>query len=264
MNSQTTSNFDAAAQHYDTAFTYSTIGKLQRKRVYHWLNKIGFFNSSKHVFEINCGTGYDAIQFAKRGHNIIATDASAEMINRAKQREVTAATFYQLNIVDLKSDKAFKKAEVLFSNFGGLNCLDERELSTFLKDISTVQQKGNLFVGVVMAKQCFMEDLYHLLKFSFSKIGRRNNSTGTLVNVDGALVPTFYYSPKEIASLLSSNYSIKLIKPVALFLPPSYLEPFFKKHDILLRLLHKLEQVFSRFSHLAKFADHFILIAEKR
>ena len=74
------SSFDSAAPLYDDDFTFSEIGKLQRDRVYYWLSEMKLFEKSKRVFEINCGTGYDAQHFFEKGLKVVATDASLEMI----------------------------------------------------------------------------------------------------------------------------------------------------------------------------------------
>ena len=87
MNHSKSSSFDSVAETYNVDFTFSEIGKLQRKRVYHWLNRIDFFKEPKHVFEVNCGTAYDAKLFAEQGHKVIATDGSEKMVEVAKKTE---------------------------------------------------------------------------------------------------------------------------------------------------------------------------------
>lgn len=264
MNQSKSTSFDSAAAAYDTDFTLSEIGKLQRSRVYYWLDNINFFDQAKKVFEINCGTAYDAEEFSKKGHSVIATDGSPEMIAYAKANRTKAVQFYTLPFKDIKSDANFKDSEVLFSNFGGLNCLNKKSLVQFFRDIAATQQKGNLFVGVFMAKACFMEDVYHLFKFQWRKIGRRNTIKGLAVNVEGIEVQTFYYAPSDLIGLMKQEYKIVLKKPVAFFLPPSYLEPFFKKFPFILRILNNFERFFGQWSILSSSSDHYILIAEKR
>lgn len=263
MISKNASSFDAAVANYDTDFTFSEIGKKQRGRVYHWLEKINFFSSSKKVFEINCGTGYDAEQFLSRGHEVIATDVSSEMINYAKDKRNEALTFYTLDFLQLKKDENFEKSEVLFSNFGGLNCLNPHDLNNFFKDVATVQKQGDFFIGVFMAKHCLMEDIYHFLTLKWQKINRRNTSEALKVNVNKNVVNTYYYSPSELIQAMGENYKVQLKKPIAFFLPPSYLEPFFKKNLWLLKGLNYLERIFGGMSFLASYSDHYIIVAKK-
>ena len=65
-------DFDIASTQYDAIFTFSNIGKAQRGMVFKYLNPL--INQSKKlsVLELNCGTGEDAIRFAKLKHDVIA------------------------------------------------------------------------------------------------------------------------------------------------------------------------------------------------
>ena len=59
----TASGFDASATTYDTSFTNTEIGRLQRRRVYKYLNR--YLNTSEplNILELNCGTGEDALVY---------------------------------------------------------------------------------------------------------------------------------------------------------------------------------------------------------
>jgi len=260
----TSYNFDVAATQYDEVFTHSNIGVLQRYRVYHWLETIDFFSLPKKIFEINCGTGYDAEQFHNRGHGVVATDGSAEMIKLAKAKRNPKVDFFQLQFSDVTTQQKFENSQVLFSNFGGLNCIDSKELKIFAQDIAKKQSVGDLLIWVIMPKKSLMESIYFLLTFQFSKVFRRNTSKPTPVNLHDTAIPTFYHSPKELKRILKKDYIIELIKPVALFLPPSYMEDFFKQKKSMLRFLNTLESIFGNISAGAAWSDHFILIAKKQ
>ena len=81
-----TEDFDIASAQYDTAFTFSKIGKAQRKMVFKYLNPILTQRQKLSILELNCGTGEDAIRFAQLGHHVLATDISEGMINVAKAK----------------------------------------------------------------------------------------------------------------------------------------------------------------------------------
>ena len=259
-----TNIFNLAASNYDDSFTLSDIGILQRKRVYHWLEKINFFREPKNVFEINCGTGYDAEKFTQKGHAVIATDGSEEMIAFAKKTRNKKIDFFQLPFNQLTTNKKFNQSEVLFSNFGGLNCINETELKNLTKKISDKQKQNDLLIWTLMPKFCLIESLYFIVKLDFKKVFRRNTKHSLAVNVEGTPVDTFYYSPRTIKKMLKENYTIKLAQPIAIFLPPSYMEPFFKNHKKTLHFLNRLEFLFGKISFLSNYSDHYIIIAEKR
>jgi ubiquinone/menaquinone biosynthesis C-methylase UbiE len=256
-------SFDKAAQNYDDTFSHSEIGKLQRNVVHYHLEKL--LSSQKYnILEINCGTGEDAIWLAKKKHTVIATDISKEMIAVAKMKE----SYQNLNflIADINSISEHfkdKKFDTIFSNFGGLNCLDKNELSKFLNSTSTILSKKGKLILVIMPKNTLWEKVYFILKRKFKTAFRRTKKV-VFANVDGISVPTYYYNPKDIVNLTNINFDCLNVKPVGFFIPPSYLEPFFKNKKGFLRFLNKLESKIKNGSFLSKYADHYLIVLQKK
>lgn len=144
------SNFDKAAIFYDNSFTNTGIGKAQRNMVYYQLHEILSENKSS-ILEINCGTGEDAIWLANKGFQVTATDISNEMIAVAKTKSNTIH-FAQADINTIAEQFSGSQFDVIFSNFGGLNCLTTQELHRFfLKTHEILSEKGHL-VLVIMPK----------------------------------------------------------------------------------------------------------------
>lgn len=255
-------SFDKAAQNYDDTFTNSEIGKMQRSMVYYQLEKQ--LKNVQNILEINCGTGEDAIWFAKQNFKVTATDISSKMIEVANNK----AKFSNLNFktVDIKSiATGFEndKFDLIFSNFGGLNCLTNSELDFFLKNIhSLLREKGKLIL-VIMPKNTVWEQFYFFTKAQFSKVFRRKKES-SIANVDGENFPTYYYNPKDIVNLAKQDFELIEQKPIGFFIPPSYLEPFFKNKIGLLKILYGMEKQIKNWSFLSKYADHYIIKLQKR
>lgn len=258
------SPFDQAAKDYDTTFTHSHIGKLQRERVYYWLKKQHLLSGKKHFFEINCGTGYDANLLYQKGHSVMATDASVEMIKKAQKERNPAITFLPLSFQEVPKHQGIKETDVMFSNFGGLNCISSNELQQFIHQITDVLQQKSIIAFVIMPTFCFIETLYFLITFRWKKMFRRNTTKAVQVKVNNTMVPTYYHAPKTLKKMLQPNFTIKLIKPIAICLPPSYMEKTFKKHLFLLKLLYGLEKIGGHVSFLSAWSDHYIIVAEKK
>ncbi|WP_339889682.1 class I SAM-dependent methyltransferase [uncultured Flavobacterium sp.] len=255
-------SFDKAAQNYDDTFSNSKIGKLQRNVVYHHLEKL-LSNQKLNILEINCGTGEDAIWLAKKNHIVIATDISNEMIAVANTKESHQnGIFVQADITTITEQFKDKKFDTVFSNFGGLNCLDKNELSQFLNSVSTILSEKGKLILVIMPKNTLWEKVYFILKGKFKTAFRRAKKVA-FANVDGISVPTYYYNPKDIVNLSKSNFDCLAVKPVGFFIPPSYLEPFFKNKKGFLRFLNKLESKIKNWSFLSKFADHYLIVLQK-
>ena len=257
-------SFDSAAPTYDENFSDSMIGMLQRKRVYYWIEEAEILNRTTKIFEVNCGTGLDADIMLKNRRSVVATDASAEMIKVAKSIRNEKIDFYQRKFSDISIDDNVEEADLVFSNFGGLNCISEADLDVFFKALSKKQKKGASVAIVLMPKYCIVEDIYLILKGKFSQVLRRSRKDFLEVDVAGEKIRTFYHSPKTVKALLQKQYNIKLVKPIAHFLPPSYLEPFFKRNRWMLTYLNFMERTFGGLSFLASNADHFIIIAERK
>jgi ubiquinone/menaquinone biosynthesis C-methylase UbiE len=255
-------SFDKAAANYDEIFTNTRIGKLQRGLVYDTLSK--HLSTVQNILEINCGTGEDAIWFAQQNFTITATDISKKMIEVAKRK----ANFDNLNFktADINSIAATfqdEKFDLLFSNFGGLNCLSIQELRKFFKNVNSIlSENGNLAL-VIMPKNTLWEQFYFLAKAQFSNIFRRKKES-IVANVDGEKVTTYYYNPKDIVNLANANFETMVIKPIGFFVPPSYLDGFFKTKKGTLGFLNRLEQGIKNWSFLSKFADHYIIVLQKR
>ena len=114
-------SFDKAASNYDDTFTKTDIGKMQRALVYAELSK--HLISVQNILEINCGTGEDAIWFAKQNFTVTATDISPKMIEVAKSK--ANLNFSVADINSMATTFEGEKFDLLFSNFGGLNCLSK-------------------------------------------------------------------------------------------------------------------------------------------
>lgn len=253
-------SFDVAAQNYDSDFTHTEIGKLQRHLVYENLQK--HLKNSATILEINCGTGEDAIWLANQNFEVTATDISEKMIAVAKVKtNLENLNFQVLDINNIHQES--KKYDIIFSNFGGLNCLNQSELQTFFKSASEIiSEKGKISL-VIMPKNTIWEQFYFLMKFDFKNAFRRKKEVA-YANVNGEKVATYYYNPKEIVHLCQANFEILEVKPIGFFIPPSYLEPFFKNKKMLLKGLAFLENRIKNWSFLSKYADHYIITLQKK
>jgi len=268
MSTQTP--FDNYAAYYDSHFTYSKIGRLQRNSVWNHLNTVPREKKTTphriplSILEINCGTGEDALRFGKAGHVVIATDISNQMINIANQKisDANLNSCVRLECCEFNNlSFKYKAAEfdIIFSNFGGLNCIDEGTLKETLVKLNTLLKPGGRIIFVVMGTHCIWEVVYFIVKFQFKKAFRRISGRGTEATIKKSILKTYYYSPRKIKRLISSYLQHETQKPIGLFVPPSYLEPFFKNKDRLLKFLNQLESIFGQFSIFANLADHYLI-----
>lgn len=253
-------SFDNAAEKYDSNFTHTEIGTLQRHLVYENVQK--HLQNIKTVLEINCGTGEDAIWLAKQNLTVTATDISEKMVSIAQSKaNLENLNFKVLDINNLNQET--NSHDLLFSNFGGLNCLTNIEMQTFFQSASKVLSEKGKICLVIMPKNTIWEQFYFLMKFDFKNAFRRKKEVA-FANVDGKKVATYYYNPKEIVHLYQVTFEIIDVKPIGFFVPPSYLEPFFKNKKVFLKGLIFLENSVKNWSFLSKYADHYIITLQKK
>lgn len=258
-------SFSGYAENYDADFSHSEIGKLQRSRVWFFLKK-NLANKPLQTLELNCGTGIDALWFAKRGCDVLATDISSEMIRKASQNtsafkdKIKTITCDCRKILDVIKEEKF---DVVFSNFSGLNCLSETELADLSNSISHVLKPDGKFIACFFGTKCRWEKLYFLVKFNFRAMNRRGDKKETQVKIKNDVFITWYYSTSTVSRIFADNFLPSQKMPVGLFIPPSYLNSFFKRIPFALKILSVLERFFS-FSFLANYADHYVVCFTKK
>ena len=255
--------FNNVAKTYDHTFTFSSIGSKQRERVHYFLLKYLSTSPSK-ILEINCGTGEDALYLASLGHSVSASDNSAEMINISEDKKSKGfyspnLNFQQSSFNSLNKKYRNQKFDFVFSNFGGLNCVDQKELKYLSSQLYSLLNKEGKLVVVVMGTNCLWEQVYFLLKAKFSNAFRRKNKEGVMASVGDQHQKTFYYTPSEIKQIFNNYFTCEAIHPIGFFLPPSYLQPFFQKNKTLLRVFSFLEKKI-HFSFLSNYADHYMAV----
>lgn len=256
-------DFDKAAPGYDASFTHSVIGKLQRGLVYQQLSKVLQNTSPKKILEINCGTGEDALWLAQQGFTVLATDISSEMIAVAKAKITSGnPTFLRADIREI-AGVVTGRFDLVFSNFGGLNCLPPIALEEFFESAGQILDPGGQLVLVIMPKNTLWERLYFTFKRDPANASRRKKSAA-IANVEGENITTYYYNPKDIVHLTNGNFAIQSTKPIGFFIPPSYLENFFSNRPKLMAFLNAAEQKVKNISRLSRFADHYIIVLQKK
>ena len=262
--------FDPIARNYDSGFTHTLTGRYQRDQVYSLLHKLLTRELPEKILELNCGTGEDALWFARNGCSVLATDISENMIQVAREKAANNKLNDKINCRTCSIEEVSRLSrngpfDLIFSNFGGLNCLPPHILQQAAKDMASLLHREGHLVLVVMSRFCWWETLYFLLKGRSKEAWRRKSEGPVIARLsEHANINTWYYSPSQLIRLFSECFSPKQIRPVGFFLPPSYLDPAFAKHSRALRVLNRLESWCPNGTLFSSGADHFIVHLRKR
>jgi len=260
--------FDNIAPTYDKDFTHSCVGKALRSRIYKYIDRILPTNRNLNILEINCGSGEDAIYLAQKGHKVLATDISHAMIKVAQRKVMKKKLNNQINFItkDFRSLQNLKinyKFDLIFSNFGGLNCIDFLDLIKLSNNLSSLLNLSGRFIAVIMPKFCLWETLYFTYKLDIKKIFRRNTNSSIEVNYRTSKVKTWYYSPSCLKKVFNNSFKKKTLIPIGFALPPSYLNNFFKHFQSLLKILKWVEDSIEWIQVLSYLSDHYLIDFEK-
>ena len=262
--------FDPVAAGYDQEFSDTEIGKLQRAQVRGALMRYVGGKAELSVLELNCGTGEDAIWLGgELGHQVLATDASGGMISVVDRKlagrgvkgeiETKKLTFAEVG-VELEG----RQFDFVLSNFGGLNCIDANGLRSLAEDLAGLVPTGGKIAVVLMSPWCWWEWVYFGLKLRWKRAVARLGKGSVQVPLGGGVFQeTWYFSPKRVEKAFSGAFRKVEQRPIGLWVPPGYLEPFFRKRMKWLDRLGRWDQKWGNRPLLAGFGDHFLVVFER-
>jgi ubiquinone/menaquinone biosynthesis C-methylase UbiE len=253
--------FNAVATPYDDWFTNSPTGRLQRDVVWRVLEGLVPEGAQLNMLELNGGTGEDALWLARRGCRVLLTDASDGMLDVARQKVKGEDVDMDIRVLQFEEldNLPENNFDLILSNFGGLNCLSPKAMRDFGRAVAQKLRPGGHFVAVVMGRFCWWETLYFVLKGRFKSAFRRLGNGPLPVHLDeNTRVDTWYYAARSFHIFFPKLQQTQL-QAVGFWLPPSYLDPFFRRFPKTLNMLNRLEK-FSRRPLFSGGADHFVVV----
>jgi SAM-dependent methyltransferase len=253
--------FDAIAARYDETFTSSMIGQAQRAAV--WCELATTFRAGERVLEIGCGTGTDACFLAERGVQVVACDASSEMIQMLTRRVehtgleslVQPRVLGAENIASLQPHELFDGA---FSNFGAINCVED--LGKLASDLAQCLKPGATALLCWMGPYCLWEQGWYLLQGRRDKAFRRLKREGVQARIaDGVFVHIHYPSVEFLTRAFALAFRLKSVRGIGVAVPPSYLENWAHRHPNLLQICERVDSWLGRCPGTRLLGDHVLV-----
>jgi ubiquinone/menaquinone biosynthesis C-methylase UbiE len=250
--------FDTLSNAYDGSFTYSDAGKVYRRMVHGYLDRMVLTGKGMAILDINCGTGEDALFLGAAGHQVTALDSSPGMIDIARQKcahmkNVTILLADMRHLETLNS----QSVDVVLSDFGGLNCLNGEELNTLFREVHRLLRPGGHFIAVVMPVFALWEFFHFALRGRFRMAFRRVTGHARVMT-GGIDLDVWYYSPRALKGMAGHQFTPVRFAPVGVFMSPGFEE---KAHGIrreVFRLLLRFDQMLWKRSLAAGWGDHFL------
>ena len=251
--------FDIEANNYDDHFTHTKIGRKQRNRVWKYLNSLLRDKKELKILELNCGTGEDAVYFANKGHTVLATDLSPKMLEVTNRKVWDKGLKYKVKtkIVDLRNPILEKneKYDLVFSNFGGLNCISKNELDNLRFILNRHLNHNGDCVFVIMPKDTVVEKWFRKYKNQSDVFKQRNSQIPLKVNVSGELISTYFHSVEELTTVFSDY---KYVDSKSIGFIPSYFE-----RSKFYPFLNIYEKIAITFKFNPNTADHYLIHFQK-
>lgn len=255
--------FDSIAGRYDVLFTDSLIGRAQRTAV--WREALRVFQPGERILELNCGTGEDALFLAGKGISVCACDASPAMIRQAETRRAAEAPsspidFHILRTEQIDSLAASGPFDGVFSNFAGLNCVED--LAHTADSLAhLVRHRANLLL-CVFTRFCLWEVIHYTVQGDVRRAFRRFRGSAQ-VNLDGNSLSVHYPTLRFIRKCFAPMFKLRGVTGIGVAVPPSYLEPWLQKHPELLCKCEAIDRVLSHCPGGRVIGDHMLLHLEK-
>lgn len=249
--------FSKQSAQFDKYDSLNPVLQAWRERIYAHVDQ--FIKPNSKILELNAGTGIDALRFARLGHTVHAIDISIGMIKKMNEKislyslsdRITTQqiSFDQLNQVNGKFD-------FVFSNFGGLNCIDD--LNKVTRHLPELLNEGALITWVIMPRISPWEWLW-LLKGKFKDAFRRFQKNGAMANVEGRTFLTYYYSLKEIRKSFGPQFQLIKSEGLGVFSPPPSATNFVKQFPRTFNFLDQGDQSISKLYPFTRWGDHLVL-----
>ncbi|MEX6686388.1 methyltransferase domain-containing protein [Danxiaibacter flavus] len=258
------SAFSKQAEVFDELYINNTIVQYKRDRVRSVVEQ--YVQPGQKMLELNCGTGEDAIYFAKKGYFVHATDIAEGMLNKlsVKIRQHNLAdkiSTEQRSFTSLNQLASQEKYDAIFSNFGGLNCTGE--LDKVLSSFDELLKPRGIACLVILPKFCLWETLL-VLKGKFKTATRRFfKSNGAKARVEDTYFTCWYYNANFVKRVLKNKFSVVAQEGLCTLVPPSYVEHFAENHSGSFAFLKNAENKLKRCWPWNCIGDYYIIVLKK-
>lgn len=259
--------FDSVSADYDGPRGNNAL--IQRMRRTLWDTVDRELAPGGRLLDLGCGTGIDALRFARKGYRVVATDWSPGMVARTEARMAEASLpspvetmplgIQQLTELGVSYNGAF---DGIYSNFGPLNCVPD--LAATADECARLLTPGGVLVFSVMGRICPWELAHYALRGRFGRAGVRAARGATAVGMNRHTIWTRYYLPREFHRHFAARFSLERYRALSLFLPPPYLVEFCRRRPAWCERLGRLDDRVGAWPLLRDMGDHFLMVMRRR
>jgi ubiquinone/menaquinone biosynthesis C-methylase UbiE len=250
--------FSRTGERYDAfALDHPHLSRIRGKvyaQVERWLP------SGSKILELNAGTGIDAVELARRGYIVHATDIAAGMLDRAREKasrsdQLSRISFQECSFTRLDQIQGGPYAAV-FSNLGGLNCIPN--LRPVIRQLPLVLEKNGLAIWVLMPRTCLWE-MAEVLRGRPRQAFRRFAKSGTRAHLEGLYFQIYYFTPAQVVGWFGPDYKPLAVEGLSVLTPTLESKQFSQRFRTLYRTLAWLDDRVSSHRPWRGWGDFFVL-----
>ena len=232
--------FSRTAEKYDAFADDHPNQTRMRNKVYAHIQR--FVPTGSRILELNCGTGTDAVELARRGYQIHATDIAPGMLERLQHKIDRSdlnerITWQQLSFTNLDQVQG-APFDAVFSDLGGLNCIPD--LSPVVAQIPMVLKPNGLITWVLMPPVCLWE-MAEIFRGHPRLAFRRFSRHGTRAHLEGLNFTVYYFTPEKVVQWFGDDYECLAIEGLSVITPTAESKNFAKRYQRLYRILSWLD-----------------------
>jgi ubiquinone/menaquinone biosynthesis C-methylase UbiE len=250
--------FSKQSSHFDIEDLQNSVLQDMRAIVYEHVER--FIKPGSNILELNAGTGIDALHFIRAGHRVLATDLSDGMIDQIKRKKVEMLIDDRLRFTQLSFDNLNllegEKFDYVFSNMGGLNCIDD--LSKVTRHLPALLHPKARATWVVMPPVSPWE-LLGIFKGNFRNTLRRLRKEGVTAHLEGEYFKTYYHSRSCIATSLGPSFKILATQGLCALTPPPHRKDFPTRYPNLYQFLKRWDDKLNNSFPFNRWADHIMV-----
>lgn len=210
--------FSRTADKYDSfAVDHPHLTRI-RNKIYAHVS--GYVPAGARILELNAGTGTDAVELARRGFFVHATDIAPGMLNRLGEKVEASklgdrVTWERRSFLDLHG-MAGAPFDAVFSNLGGLNCVPD--LTPIIEQLHDVLRPGGIVSWVLMPRICLWE-LLEAFRGNFRLAFRRLRSGGVRAHLEDLHFDVYYFPPDQVTNSFGPEYELLATEGISVITP---------------------------------------------
>jgi ubiquinone/menaquinone biosynthesis C-methylase UbiE len=250
--------FSLTAEKYDRfALDHPNLSRM-RGQVYSHLQR--YLPPGASILELNSGTGTDAVNLARLGYRVHATDIAPGMLSRLRAKVSELELEEQVVVQDCSFTELERVTagpfEAVFSDLGGLNCIPD--LGLVAAKLPRLLKPGGLVTWVLMPPICLWE-LAAAFTGDFHFAFRRLAPNGTRAHLEGRYFKVYYFTPARARKAFGAQFRQLSVEGLSVFAPPAESKNLALRRPHLYRLLCEIDNRLAGKTPFRGWGDFYIL-----